>query len=215
MKTLKNLSIKTTAIPVVLISAEVDVLDLLESTDRFEVMGYLGPASENQIEGLSHLGGDECWITLSQAHPDWKAVLAIDSPAIKRRLWNHYQEENLITVTSSCAYVSPRASIGSGAIIQRGVNIMPQVKIGKGCKFNLHATVHHEAVIGDFCTLAPQALILGRVVLEDQVYVGAGAIIKQRCRIGKGATIGAGAVVVKDIPPGVTVIGIPAKPYKN
>lgn len=213
MKTLKNLSIKTTAIPVVLISAEWDVLDLLESMDRFEVMGYLDPALENQIEGISHLGGDESWSTLSRAYPDWKAVLAVDPPAIKQRLWNHYREENLITLISPYAYVSSRACIGPGSIIQRGVNIMPQVRTGKGCKFNLHATVHHEAVIGDFCTLAPQALVLGRVVLEDQVYVGAGAIIKQRCRIGKGATIGAGAVVVKDVPPGATVVGIPAKPF--
>jgi serine acetyltransferase len=33
-----------------------------------------------------------------------------------------------------------------------------------------------------------------------------------RIRIGAGATVGAGAVVIEDVPDGVTVVGIPAKP---
>lgn len=74
----------------------------------------------------------------------------------------------------------------------------------------VNATVHHEAEIGHFCTLAPGAQILGRVILEDRVYIDAGAIVRQRCRIGTGAIIGAGAVVVRDIPPGITVVGVPA-----
>jgi acyl-[acyl carrier protein]--UDP-N-acetylglucosamine O-acyltransferase len=88
---------------------------------------------------------------------------------------------------------------------------MPHAKIGDACKINVNATIHHEAEVGNFCTLAPGCSVLGRVIIEDEVYVGAGAVIHQRCRIGRGSTIGAGAVVVKDVPSGVTVVGVPAK----
>jgi serine acetyltransferase len=43
------------------------------------------------------------------------------------------------------------------------------------------------------------------------VLVGTGAQILQYVQVGEGAQVGAGAVVTKDVPPGVTVVGIPAK----
>ena len=41
--------------------------------------------------------------------------------------------------------------------------------------------------------------------------IGTGAIILPRVRVGDGATVGAGAVVTRDVPPGVTVVGNPAR----
>jgi acetyltransferase-like isoleucine patch superfamily enzyme len=51
---------------------------------------------------------------------------------------------------------------------------------------------------------------LGHVILGSLVSVGSGAIILPRLKIGDGAVIGAGAVVTKDVPEGVTVMGVPA-----
>lgn len=196
---------------VALVSVEWDVLDLLESIPKVIVLGFFDASPHSIMEGLIHLGNDDAWKDVKEKYPNLKVVLAIDPPFIKAGLFNHYEKDAIISIISPKAYVSLRASVGIGSIIQRGVTIMPKAKIGKGCKLNINVTVHHEAVIGDFCTLAPQALVLGKVILEEQVYVGAGAIILQKCHIGKGATIGAGAVVVKDVPPGVTVVGVPAK----
>ena len=66
-------------------------------------------------------------------------------------------------------------------------------------------------------TLAPRVCINGNTVIEDDVYVGTGAILRQGTpdkplRIGKGAVIGMGAVVTKDVAPGETVVGNPARP---
>jgi len=55
------------------------------------------------------------------------------------------------------------------------------------------------------------------VEIGNHVLIGAGALIHQGTRerplrIGDGATVGMGAVVTKDVEPGATVVGNPAKP---
>ena len=47
--------------------------------------------------------------------------------------------------------------------------------------------------------------------VEDGASIGGGATILPGVRIGARATVGAGAVVTKDVPPGATVVGNPAK----
>ena len=49
------------------------------------------------------------------------------------------------------------------------------------------------------------------MTLKEGVLVGTGAQVLQYVTVGEGATVGAGAVVTKDVPPGATVVGIPAK----
>ena len=47
--------------------------------------------------------------------------------------------------------------------------------------------------------------------VEEGASIGGGATILPGIRIGAGATVGAGAVVTKDVPPGATVVGNPAR----
>jgi serine O-acetyltransferase len=63
-------------------------------------------------------------------------------------------------------------------------------------------------------TLGGTSLAKGKrhPTLEDGVIVGAGAQVLGPIRVGAGARIGANAVVVRDVAPGATMIGIPARP---
>ena len=53
-------------------------------------------------------------------------------------------------------------------------------------------------------------------MVGDDVEIGAGAVLVCKrghsLHIGDGARVGAGAVVTSDVPPGVTVVGVPARP---
>ena len=61
------------------------------------------------------------------------------------------------------------------------------------------------------CALRLDALRFGSSRVDALAHIGAGAVIRQGIHIGEAAIVGAGAVVVKDVPAGVTVVGVPAK----
>ncbi|MDV7339426.1 serine O-acetyltransferase [Terasakiella sp. A23] len=102
-----------------------------------------------------------------------------------------------------------------------GIEIHPGAKIGKRF-FIDHGTgvvIGETAEIGDDVTLY-QGVTLGGVsldegkrhpTLEDGVIVGSGAKLLGPFIVGAGARVGANAVVLQDVPPGATMVGIPAK----
>jgi sugar O-acyltransferase (sialic acid O-acetyltransferase NeuD family) len=107
--------------------------------------------------------------------------------------------------------------IGEGALISPFVSLTSNIRIGRHFHANLYSYVEHDCVIGDFVTFAPGVQCNGNVHIDDDVYVGAGAVIRQGTEerpltIGHGAFIGMGAIVTKSVPPGVTVVGNPARP---
>jgi len=199
-------------IPVVVISADKEIIELAKECSNFDVIGVLDPQSNAQALGLPVLGTDNAWPKLVLKHTDLKAILAIDPPRMRKKLTAHYGIDSLATLVSSNAYISPSAKLGNGCLVQQGTKIMSEVRIGMACKVNVNVTVHHDTVIADFCTLAPESLLLGKIKVEERVFIGAGAIILPKVHIGKNSIIGAGAVVVKDVPANSTVCGVPAKP---
>jgi sugar O-acyltransferase (sialic acid O-acetyltransferase NeuD family) len=110
--------------------------------------------------------------------------------------------------------------IDEGAILCPFVTLTSNIRIGKHFHANLYSYVEHDCVIGNFVTFAPGVKCNGNVLIEDHAYIGAGAIIKQGqpgrpLVIGRSAVVGMGAVVTKSVPPGVTVVGNPARPLNK
>ena len=192
-----------------LVSLEWDVVDLAESCKEFVLRGFFDPGGD-RAHDLEWLGEDSAWAAVRRRWPALQVALALDHPSTRARLFDHYGRDAIVTLQSPHAFVSPRASLGHGCVIQRGVTIMPHAKLGTACKLNVNATIHHESQLGDFCTIAPGAQILGRVRIGVRTYVGAGAIVRQGSTLGEDVIVGAGAVVVRSVPAGATVVGVPA-----
>ena len=117
------------------------------------------------------------------------------------------------------------SEIGEGTKIAAFVEI-GGAKIGRGCKIQAYAFICPGTVIGDhvfigpgvkFCNVKrPDALIDQRDNLQGATVgngatIGAGAIILPGVKIGVNAFVGAGSVVTRDVPPGATVYGNPAR----
>lgn len=197
---------------IAVVPAEWDTADLVESIPGMRLVGFFDPDPAANTGEFIRFGPDRNWPEVARRHPGLKIAIMLDPPQLRARLYELYGIENIATVISPHAHVSPRATHGPGLIVQRGSAIMPQVHIGKGCTINMGVTVHHECRLGDFVSLAPGARLLGTVSLGDFAYIGAGAVVLPNVRIGAHAKVGAGAVVTSDIPDGCVAVGIPAKP---
>jgi UDP-perosamine 4-acetyltransferase len=66
-------------------------------------------------------------------------------------------------------------------------------------------------VIGAAAHIAPQCGLAGNVSIDEYVFVGAGCTVIPGVHIGEGTIIGAGSAVIKDVPPAVTAVGVPAR----
>ena len=99
--------------------------------------------------------------------------------------------------------IHPGARIGKGLFIDHGMGVVigETAEIGEGC------TLYHGVTLGGTSWQREKR----HPTLGDNVVVGAGAKILGPIRIGNNARIGSNSVVVKDVPAGATVVGIPGR----
>ncbi|MBF9055271.1 acetyltransferase [Rhodobacterales bacterium HKCCA1065] len=140
--------------------------------------------------------------------------IAVAASHVRQRLAEKCAAANIPLIEARAASVvqMDEVVIGDGACLSPFVTLTSNIRIGRCFHANLYSYVEHDCVMGDFVTLAPGAKINGSVTIGDHAYIGSGAIIRQGVTIGAGAVVGMGAVVTRDVPPGVTVVGNPAKP---
>lgn len=115
------------------------------------------------------------------------------------------------TTVHPSAQVAAGVRRGAGSVVMAGAVLNPDARIGEHAIVNTRAVVEHDNVIGNFVHIAPAAALAGGVRVASGAHVGLGARVRQNLRIGAGSAVGAGAVVVKDVPAGATVVGVPAK----
>jgi sugar O-acyltransferase (sialic acid O-acetyltransferase NeuD family) len=122
---------------------------------------------------------------------------------------------SLPVVIHPSAIIASNVELDLGSVVLAGAIIGTGCRIGKNVVINLGAAVSHDCTISDHCIIADGAHVTGGVKVEEAALVGAGATILPYVTIGKGATVGAGAVVTKDVGPGMTVVGVPARAVKR
>ncbi|MBU6485083.1 MAG: serine O-acetyltransferase [Betaproteobacteria bacterium] len=99
--------------------------------------------------------------------------------------------------------IHPGATIGRRVFIDHGMGIV----IGETAEIGDDSTLYHGVTLGGTSwNKGKRHPTLGRGVV-----IGAGAKVLGPILIGDGAKIGSNAVVVRDVPPGATAVGIPAR----
>jgi acetyltransferase-like isoleucine patch superfamily enzyme len=107
------------------------------------------------------------------------------------------------------ARIGARCKISSHTFVCEGVEIEDEVFVGHGVQFINDR--HPRATNPDGTPQTDADWTLERTIVRRGASIGTGATILGGVEIGARATIGAGAVVTRDVPPGQTVVGNPAR----
>src|SRR5574338_1132093 len=108
------------------------------------------------------------------------------------------------------AVVGERCKISSHTFVCEGVTIEDEVFVGHGVMFVNDKRPAATNDAGELQSADDWELL--ETVVERGASIGSGAVVLGGVRIGAGALVGAGAVVTRDVLPGQTVAGIPARP---
>lgn len=101
--------------------------------------------------------------------------------------------------------IHPGAEIGQRFFIDHGFSV-----IGESAVIGDHVTIYQHVTLGG---TNPTTGVGGKrhPTIRSDVVIGSGAQVLGPIEVGEGAKIGANSVVTKDVAPGATVVGIPAK----
>src|SRR2546427_1828090 len=124
------------------------------------------------------------------------------------------------------ACVRERCEVGDDVVIGRGALVENDTSVGALTKIQADAYITSYSTLEDNVFIAPCVItandnLMGRTEKRHELRkgptirrgarIGAGAVLCPGIEIGEEAFVGAGAVVVKNVPPGVVVVGNPAR----
>ncbi|HYD64536.1 acetyltransferase [Azospirillum sp.] len=144
------------------------------------------------------------------------AFLALGGNALRRRAADRlHPAGGWATAIHPAATVHASVTVEPGALVCAGAVIQPDVRIGAHAIINTAAVVEHDGDIGAFAHIAPRAGLAGGVTVGEGALVGIGASVVPGRRLGAWCIVGAGAAVIRDLPDGMTAVGVPARPLSG
>ena len=104
--------------------------------------------------------------------------------------------------------------IGKGCIIHRGAILSCDISLGDFVTCQSMSTLGHDVVVEDYCHLGSFSMMGGNSHICSLTVLHPGSMILPHIKVGENCIVGAGSVVIRNVKPGTTVYGNPAKILK-
>lgn len=184
---------------------DASVVGLIDSFENREMWG-------RDINGARVLGG---LAALKDVPPDGdlRIVVAVSDLARKRELVKLLASSGyrFRSVIHPSAMVASPVQMGDGCIINSGVVVENSAQIGRHVLIHAGAVIEHDNILEDYVNIGPGVKTGGRVRFGEGAIVYTGATVIPNIVIGRQSIVGAGAVVIRDVPDGAKVAGVPAR----
>jgi len=194
------------------------IIDILRLAGGYEFVGLLTPERDlwgTRLLGVPVIGDDDRLPELIEegiSH-GFVGVGMVGNASLRIHLYLKLREFGfqIVPAIHPSSIISDSANIGRAPMIGPGAIVNAAARVGDNVLINSGAIVEHDCEVGDHVHIASGAQLAGAVWVGDECMIGMGACIRERVSIGRKSIVGAGAVVVKDVPDGVVVAGVPAR----
>lgn len=143
---------------------------------------------------------------------DRDRIVAVGALALRRTLIDRTRDlaGEWATIVHPTAFLSPSATVGAGTFVGAAAVVHTRATVGHHGIINSGAIVEHECVLGENVHVAPGAVLGGTCSVGSDTLIGMGSRVLPGVRIGRGCIVAAGAVVLRDVPDGTKLAGVPA-----
>jgi sugar O-acyltransferase (sialic acid O-acetyltransferase NeuD family) len=141
-------------------------------------------------------------------------TIAIGDNYVRHRKFEEIRRLGIraINVIHPSAHISRFVELGQGVTILAGATVNPGTTIADNVCVNTAASVDHDNHLERSCHILPNSTLTGGIRVGEFAYLGSGAVVTPNLTIHRYSYVGAGAVVLRDVPEGVIVSGVPAEP---